>query len=138
MSWLAIHSDTIISAIGAIVVGGLVFLGTRLSGKLSAKAQAVQADATAYATARQIWGDLIDDLKSKVSDQSKELSSMRRRFDEEVQGLRTRLEDLETKRAGDRKAIHLLTEYAKALLRVLKINGIDPPAPPEGLAMDAD
>lgn len=132
------HSDTIISALGAVFVGGLAWWGVRANGRFSARAQTAQADATAYATARQIWGDLIDDLKSKVSDQSKELSSMRRRFDEEVQGLRTRLEDLETKRAGDRKAIHLLTEYAKALLKVLKINGIDPPAPPEGLAMDTD
>lgn len=137
-AWLAANSTAIISTLGGITLAVATYWAARLNGKLSAKAQATQADASAYDTAREIWGELIDDLRSKVRDQSRELEDMRHRFDQEMQSLRARLEDLEMKRAGDRKAIHLLTEYAKTLLRVLKTNNIVAPGPPEGLDVDIE
>lgn len=135
IGWLATNSTVLISSLGGIALAAATFWAARLNGKQSAKAQATQADSSAYTTAREIWGDLLDDLKTQVADQNRELRAMRSRFNEEMQSLRARIGDLETKRAGDRKAIHLLTEYAKALLHVLKTNSIDAPDPPEGLDM---
>lgn len=137
-AWIAAHSTLVVSILGGVIIPMGVALIAHLTGKSASRVQSRGAEASAYDTARAIWGDLIDDLKSKVTDQRREIDSMRRRFDDEMQGLRARLEDLETKRAGDRHAIHLLTEYAKALLRVLKSNNIVAPDPPEGLDMDAD
>lgn len=138
ISWISSNLTAISSTLGTILVAAGAIWVARINGKNAVKAQAVQADATAYETARSIWGDLIDDLRSKITDQRREIDAMRKRFDGEMQTLRARLEDLETKRAGDRRAIHMLTEYAKALLRVLKTNGIDPPTPPDGLDVDIE
>jgi hypothetical protein len=136
ISWIAAHSTLSLSILGGVMVPLFVAFWSHRTGKQSIKAQTRQADASAYDTAREIWGDLLDDLKEQISVQRREIGAMKKRFDEEMKTLRSRLEDLESQRAGDRRAIHLWREYAKALLRALKSNGIEPPPHPDGLDLD--
>jgi hypothetical protein len=124
---------TILSACGGIITGLIGYFGIRLTQRQAVKAQQAtieiekdKVDVQAYAEARTTWESLIKDLRKQVDDQRKESD----RF-------RNRLEDLEQKRSGDRVAIHVLTQYARQLLWVLRENNIQPPPTPEGLDMDA-
>lgn len=136
IAWISAHSTLVMSILGVVVIPLFGYFLNHKVGKWTARAQSRGAEATAYDTAREIWGDLIDDLRSKVSDQRREIDAMRKRFDGEMQTLRIRLEDLESQRANDVKRINLLVEYAKALVRALKSNGIEPPPQPDGLHLD--
>lgn len=123
---------TVLSASGGIIAAVIGYFGIRLTQRQAVKAQQAtieiekdKVDVQAYAEARTTWESLIKDLRKQVDDQRKESD----RF-------RGRLEDLEQKRRGDRLAIHVLTEYARQLLWVLRENNIQPPPTPEGLDMD--
>jgi hypothetical protein len=123
---------TVLSASGGIIAAVIGYFGIRLTQRQAVKAQQAtieiekdKVDVQAYAEARTTWESLIKDLRKQVDDQRKESD----RF-------RTRLEDLEQKRRGDRVAIHVLTEYARQLLWVLREHNIQPPPTPEGLDMD--
>lgn len=136
----------VLSALGGILAAVLTFWGVRLSQRQSAKAQEAtqeiehaKVDAAAYGEARQIWDTLIEDLRNKAADQTREIDRLRREFEAQqaqTDRWRERLEDLEQKRAGDRKAIHLLTEYVRDLLDVIEKNDLIPPKPPEGLELE--
>jgi septal ring factor EnvC (AmiA/AmiB activator) len=135
-----------LSTLGAIVTALCAYLGVRVNARNAKQAQAKAAeiertkiDAAAYDSAREIWDAVIGDLRDQVADQRKELAALRAsvsKYHVEMNKLRDRLEDLETKRAGDRRAIHTITEYARALLRLLKDNGIAPPPAPDGLTLE--
>jgi hypothetical protein len=123
---------TVLSASGGIIAAVIGYFGIRLTQRQAVKAQQAtieiekdKVDVQAYAEARTTWESLIKDLRKQVDDQRKESD----RF-------RNRLEDLEQKRSGDRVAIHVLTQYARQLLWVLRENNIQPPPTPEGLDMD--
>lgn len=123
---------TVLSASGGIIAAIIGYYGIRLTQRQAVKAQQAtieiekdKVDVQAYAEARTTWESLIKDLRKQVDDQRKESD----RF-------RNRLEDLEQKRSGDRVAIHVLTQYARQLLWVLRENNIQPPPTPEGLDMD--
>jgi uncharacterized protein HemX len=133
----------ILSSLGVVAAAIIGWLGVKHTQRQAAKAQQVtteiersKIDAAAYAEARKIWDSLIDDLREQVAIQRTEIADLRREHNSELRSLRERLGDLEQKRAGDRRALHLLTVYARELLRLLKENGIVSPAPPEGLDMD--
>jgi septal ring factor EnvC (AmiA/AmiB activator) len=135
-----------LSTLGAIVTALCTYLGVRLNARNAKQAQTktseierTKIDAAAYDSAREIWDAVINDLREQVADQRKELSELRvsiSKYHNEIGKLRDRLEDLETKRAGDRRAIHTITTYALQLLRLLKDNGIAPPPAPDGLALE--
>lgn len=137
---------SILSAGLGLITGLLTYLGMRLSQRQAVKAQEVtseiersKADSQAYTEARQTWDSLIRDLRNQVKDQRTDLAEMRGKLtaQNKVAGeFHTRLEDMEQKRRGDRVAIHVLTEYARQLLWVLRENNIQPPPTPEGLDMD--
>lgn len=123
---------TILSASGGVIGAILTFLGARYTQRSAAKAQATaqeierqKVDAQAYSEARKIWDQVIEDLHSQVAFQRKQLDDFR-----------NRLEDVEQKRAGDRKAIHELSEYIRDLLALLKEHNIAPPVPPVGLDLE--
>lgn len=129
----------ILSALGGILAAVLTFWGVRLSQKQSAKAQQVtqeiersKIDAAAFGQAQVIWDSIIKDLRDTSTDQRHEISDLRREQDAH----RARIEDLEKKRAGDRRSIHLLTEYIRDLLKVIEDNGLTPPKPPVGLELE--
>lgn len=129
----------ILSAAGGILAAILTFWGVKISQKQAARAQQVtheieksKVDAAAFGQAQLIWDSIIRDLRETTSDQRREISDLRREFEAQ----RARLEDLEKKRAGDRKAIHLLTEYVRDLLELIRDNDLTPPAPPPGLELE--
>lgn len=129
----------ILSALGGILAALLTFWGVKISQKQSAKAQEVtqeieksKVDAAAFGQAQLIWDSIIKDLRETTSDQRREISDLRREFEAQ----RARLEDLERKRASDRKAIHLLTEYVRDLLELIRDNDLTPPPPPPGLSLE--
>jgi hypothetical protein len=149
----------LLTAIGTVLVGLLSYLGVRFTqrqvskaAKRTAEIEQEKVDAAAYQEARAIWDDLIKDMREQIADQRSQLTELRgetgdlrKRLAEleekrtaETGELRRRLADVETKRAGDRRAIHQLTVYARSLLSVLKNHGITPPVPPEGLDLDGD
>lgn len=130
---------TILSASGGIIAAVIGYFGIRLTQRQAVQAQQTTAeietakvDALAYTEARLTWDALIKDLRNQVKDQKADLAEVRHTAD----GFRNRLEDLEQKRSGDRVAIHVLTQYARQLLWVLRENNIQPPPTPEGLDMD--
>jgi uncharacterized membrane protein len=130
---------TILSASGGILAAIVTYLGMRITQRQAAKAQQTTAeietakvDAQAYAEARTIWDSLIKDLRNTVADQRREITKLR----EETASFRARLEDLEQKRSGDRYAIHVLTVYARQLLKVITAADLVPPPPPEGLDLE--
>jgi septal ring factor EnvC (AmiA/AmiB activator) len=136
----------VLSAAGTVIVAILGYLGMRINARNAKAAQTSTAelerskiDAAAYDSAREIWDSVINDLRRQVADQHKELAALRTlvsKYHTEIGDLRDRIEDLETKRAGDRRAIHAITTYARQLLQLLKVNGIAPPPAPEGLALE--
>jgi hypothetical protein len=93
----------------------------QLKAEASAKIEQLKADALAYETAKNIWGDLIDDLSRQVDSQ-----------DTKVQALRERVELLEAGRIEDHAAIRRLVIYARELIGLLRGAGINPPTPPQG------
>lgn len=122
----------LLSGVGGLVSAILMFLGTRYTQRSASKAQTSaqeierqKVDAQAYSEARKIWDSVIEDLHSQVTYQRVQLDEFR-----------TRLEDVEKKRAGDRQAIHVLTEYIRDLLALLKEHNLTPPVPPEGLDLE--
>lgn len=122
----------LLSGVGGLVSAILMFLGTRYTQRSASKAQTSaqeierqKVDAQAYSEARKIWDSVIEDLHSQVTYQRAQLDEFR-----------TRLEDVEKKRAGDRQAIHVLTEYIRDLLALLKEHNLTPPVPPEGLDLE--
>ena len=130
---------TILSASGGILAAIVTYLGMRITQRQAAKAQQTTAeietakvDAQAYAEARAIWDSLIKDLRNTVRDQRDEIAKLR----DETASFRVRLEDLEQKRSGDRYAIHVLTVYARQLLKVITTADLVPPPPPEGLDLE--
>lgn len=130
---------TILSLIGGVLTSIIGYFGVRLTQRQATKAQRAtieleqsKIDAQAYTEARMTWDALIKDLRNQVKDQKADLAEVRHT----ANGFRNRLEDLEQKRSGDRVAIHVLTQYARQLLWVLRENNIQPPPTPEGLDMD--
>lgn len=123
---------TILSSLGGVLTGVIGYFGVRLTQRQATKAQRAtleieqtKVDALAYTEARLTWDSLIKDLRNQVKDQRAEIA-----------GFRTRLEDLEQKRSGDRVAIHVLATYARQLLKVITAADLVPPPPPEGLDLD--
>jgi septal ring factor EnvC (AmiA/AmiB activator) len=124
----------------AAVVG---FLGVRLSQRqsnkqlqITAEIQRDQVNASAYDSARQVWTALTKDLQTERDSLKRSVSDLSVKVDAQdmqVEQWRRRLEDLEQKRQGDRRAIHLISDYARRLLRVIEDNNLSPPQPPEGL-----
>lgn len=137
MSWLSTNALPILSGLGGTLTIVGTYAAARVTGRQSAKSHKAAVDAAAYESARGIWGDVIEDLRQQVQDQKHSIAELRSSMGGEIRQLRERLGDLETKRAGDRRAIHILTEYAKLLLQVLRSHGIEPPEPPDGLDMAA-
>lgn len=133
----------LLSASGGIIAAIVGYLGLRFSQRSSAKAQRItqgiesaKADSMAYDSARQTWDSLIRDLRNQVKDQRVDLAEMRNKFTaqtRETKDFQSRLEDMEQKRGGDRRAIHVLAEYARQLLKVIDAADLTPPSPPEGL-----
>jgi Tfp pilus assembly protein PilN len=123
---------TILSLIGGVLTSVIGYFGVRLTQRQATKAQRAtialeqsKIDAQAYTEARMTWDALIKDLRNQVKDQRRDLAD-----------LNNRLEDLEQKRSGDRRAIHVLTEYARQLLKVINAADLKPPSPPEGLDLE--
>ena len=137
---------TILSIAGGVLGTLLTFLGGRYTQRAAVKAQRETAaierdkvDASAYAEARQTWDALIGDLREERRSLKKEIGDMRLEFAGQqatTDMWRRRLEDLEQKRSGDRHAIHVLTVYARQLLKVINAAGLVPPPPPEGLDLE--
>lgn len=135
-----------LSAGGGTIAAVIGYLGLRFSQRSSAKAQRItagiessKADSIAYTEARQTWDSLIRDLRNQVKDQRVDLAEMRNKLTAQSRATKefqARLEDLEQKRSGDRYAIHVLTVYARQLLKVVTAADLTPPPPPEGLDLD--
>lgn len=128
----------ILSALGGILAAVLTFLGVKIQQRQSAKAhQATQeiekskVDAAAFGQAQVIWDSIIKDLRETTSDQRREISDLRREFEAQ----RARIEVLERKRSADARSIHLLTEYIRDLLELIRDNNLTPPEPPPGLEL---
>lgn len=136
----------VLSAGGGTIAAVIGYLGLRFSQRSSAKAQRItaaiessKADSMAYTEARQTWDSLIRDLRNQVKDQRTDLAEMRNKFtaqNKTTREFQVRLEDMEQKRQGDRVAIHVLTTYARQLLKVITTADLVPPPPPEGLDLD--
>jgi septal ring factor EnvC (AmiA/AmiB activator) len=134
------------SGIVGLISGAIGYLGTRLRARHELKAQQHQAevehakiDAEAYASGREIWESIVDDLREQVADQRKELIELRKQVSadrEELFQLRNRMEDLEVQHAADRRALRRLVEYARQLRQLLKLNGLDVPPAPDGLGIE--
>ncbi|HEY2088701.1 MAG TPA: hypothetical protein VGH54_22100 [Mycobacterium sp.] len=123
---------TILSLIGGVLTSVIGYFGVRLTQRQATKAQRAtialeqsKIDAQAYTEARMTWDALIKDLRNQVKDQRRDLAD-----------LNSRLEDLEQKRSGDRVAIHVLTVYARQLLKVINAADLTPPPPPKGLDLE--
>ena len=145
MTALVNNAGTILSTLGTVIAALIGWFGVRHTQRQASKAQQVtieiersKIDAAAYAEARKIWDSLIDDLRSQVANQRAEIADLRKASNEEMRALRADLSDLARKRAGDRQAIHLLTVYARDLLKALDTNGVTPPSPPVGLDLDGE
>ena len=138
---------TVLSGVGGIIGTLLTFLGVRLSQRqankqveLTASIERDKVDASAYSEARLVWDALIRDLQAERSAQKAEISDLKVKVDaqeSQARQWRERLEDLEQKRAGDRRSIHLVSTYARRLLRLVEDNGLIPPQPPEGFDLTA-
>lgn len=110
------------------VLGG--YFGVRATTKVSDKAQKSQSeiekskvDAAAYASAREIWGSLIDDLRDQIAGQRDELRLLRQRID-----------CLEQNRHTDRQDLQKRDDYISVLRRLLRKAAIEHPDPPAGFA----
>ncbi len=137
-TWLSI-----LSAGGGILGAVLTLVGVRLSQRQSNKQLQVTADierdkvnAAAYTEGRQVWAEMVKDLQVERTAQKNQISDLQVKVeaqDAESHRWRQRLEDMEQKRSGDRYAIHLISTYARRLLRTIEDGGLVPPQPPEGL-----
>lgn len=133
----------ILTGVGAILGALFGLLAARINQRqankqlqITAEIQRDQVNASAYDSARQTWDALIKDLQAERNAQKSQISDLEVKVDAQrtmADQWRKRLEDLEQKRAGDRVSIHLITVYARRLLRVVEDGGLVPPQPPEGL-----
>lgn len=88
-----------------------------------------KADADAYDNARKIWGDLIEDLVKRTTDQDARTAAQ----DNQIIGLKARVETLESARDKDRAILARWIDYAKELGQMLRSLGAEPPPPPHDM-----
>lgn len=122
-------SALVLPIVGTALSGLLVLAGVIYTQRVASKAN---RDTAALEQAR-IQLERIDSMHKEIDDLRRWRSEDRATHDREIRGLRERLEDLEEKRAGDRRAIHYLTSYVRTLLALLREYDIHPPVPPHGL-----
>lgn len=123
-AWISV-GGVVLAALGIYISPLLKWTQSYKSRKSSAENDRTKADAAAYAGARDIWGDLIDDLRAQISDQR-----------EDIKTLRGRIENLEHSQVTDRTATLKIISYAGELRRLLRAAGIDHPDPPAGFTTE--
>lgn len=123
-------SIALVSFAGVLLTVAGTYAGVRYTTGTATKAQAQAAvterervDATAYNTAREIYGDVIEKLGRQVE-------KLERQAEKQDQ----RIEHLERDRINDRAMIQRLSDYARELSRLLRGAGIAHPAAPEGFS----
>lgn len=138
---------SIIAGIGTLISGFLVYLGTRYTQRQVARADARSAELEAARVRLddervdleriESLGKEVKDLRLQMkedrADHHAEIAQLRNEHAAQMDRMTRRIEDLESKRAGDRTAITALSTYARTLLRLLQLHQIEYPAPPENL-----
>lgn len=87
------------------------------------------AAAEAYDNARKIWGDLIEDLVKRSTDQDVRIGQQ----DTQIVALKSRVETMEAGRDKDRAILSRWITYAKELGQMLRSLGAEPPPPPHDM-----
>ena len=130
----------IIAVVGAVVSGGFVYLGVRYTQRQvrAAADRAAQLDGERVDLERiESLSTEVKDLRTQMkedrADHHAEIAQLRNEHAAQMDRMTRRIEDLESKRVGDRTAIHALTVYVRALLTLLHQHDITPPQAPEGL-----
>lgn len=130
----------VIGLISAVVSGVLVYAGARFNARQVATANARTAELEGERVDLErieSLGNEVKDLRLQMkedrADHHAEIAQLRNEHAAQMDRMTRRIEDLETKRAGDRSAISQLATYARTLLRLLQLHQIDYPAPPVSL-----
>ena len=135
MSW----QQTVLTIIGGIIT----VIGSGVVAWLTSRASRHAADKTAEVGARvaevQDRSADIDGMDRLVKNLESRLARVEQLLDKvesENVELETRIRTLEGKRARDRTIIRYLIDYARALIRELRAEGLAVPEPPAGIDLD--
>lgn len=118
----------IVAIIGAsaVILSALVgWLTARHTTRSAEKSKKLEIEAAAYNRAKDIWNDVIDDLRTEVKDNRAEM-----------QTLRSRVESLERGREEDQAKLRRAAAYINQLTKLLLGAGVVPPPSPSGLFDD--
>lgn len=129
--------------VGLITAGGAVgaaWLGARALrwvNRKAAEAAAASADLEKRKVDRDEWETLLDEWRKDVRELRRLRSEDRAQFDTELRECRARIVQLEADREQDRTRIRrlstdlqVISEWSRRLIRLLRSNNIDYPAPP--------
>lgn len=122
-------SGGIVTALGAWWAAKSKSKHKRAQIEAEERENARKADADAYDNARKIWGDLIEDLVKRSTDQDARIGVQ----DTQIVALKSRVETMETARDKDRAILARWIDYAKTLGQMLRSLGAEPPPPPHDM-----
>lgn len=119
----------LLTAGGGTVGAYLVYRGKRRELDAATVARREEADVQAFERAERIYSNSIKRLSEDVAD----LIRSREADQAERGSLRARIRGLEAAQDRDQRRIDLLTDYVRALQRMLRANEIPFPSPPDEL-----